>query len=83
MIGEQRQGGRGASLRILGPALPRDHLLRRMYRVLDMGELRDKLACHYSARGRPLIDPQLLIRMALIGRIYAIPSVRRLCGEVR
>ena len=83
MMGEQRQGGRGASVRTLGAALPRDHLLRRIDRVLDMGELRDALACHYSARGRPSIDPELLIRMALIGRIYAIPSERRLCEEVR
>lgn len=41
------------------------------------------LASHYSLRGRPSVDPELLIRMALIGRLYAIPSERRLCEEVR
>ncbi len=48
-----------------------------------MGELRSALAPHYSPRGRPSVDPELLIRMALIARIYAITSERRLCEEVR
>lgn len=83
MMGEQRQGGKSASLRTLGAVLPRDHVLRRIDLLLDMGELRAALACHYSPRGRPSIDPELLIRMTLIGRIYAITSERRLCEEVR
>lgn len=52
-------------------------------RLLDLGELRSALAPHYSPRGRPSVDPELLIRMALIVRIYAITSERRLCEEVR
>jgi transposase len=63
--------------------LPRDHLLRRVDRLLDMSELRTALERHYSPRGRPSIDPELLIRMSLIGRIYAIRSERRLCEELR
>lgn len=63
--------------------IPRDHLLRRVDQLLDLGELRSALAPYYSPRGRPSVDPELLIRMALIGRIYAITSERRLCEEVR
>ena len=63
--------------------LPADHLLRRIDRCLDTSELRQALVGHYSARGRPSVDPELLIRMTLIGRIYAITSERRLCEELR
>jgi transposase len=63
--------------------LPRDHLLRRVDQLLDLRELRALLALHYSLCGRPSVDPELLIRMALVGRLYAIPSERRLCEEVR
>ncbi len=73
----------GASRRTIEAMLPADHLLRRVDRCLDIGELRQALAGHYSARGRPSIDPELLIRMALVGRIYAITSERRLCEELR
>jgi transposase len=82
-MGEQRQGGKGASWRALGAMVPSDHILRRIDRLLDVGELRDALAPHYSGKGRPSIAPELLIRMALIGRLYAITSERRLCEEVR
>lgn len=57
MMGEQRQGGKSTSLRTLGAVLPHDHVLRRIDRLLDMGEHRAALACHYSPRGRPSIDP--------------------------
>lgn len=83
MMGEQRRGGKGASLRALGAMLPPSHVLRRIDRLLDMGELRDALAPHYSRHGRPSIAPELLIRMALIGRLHGITSERRLCEEVR
>lgn len=48
-----------------------------------MDELRATLVRHYSPRGRPSADPELLIRMALIGRIYAITSERRLREALR
>ena len=63
--------------------LPEDHILRRIDRFLDMGELRDALMPHCSKRGRPSIAPDPLVRMALIGRLYGITSERRLCEEVR
>lgn len=83
MMGEQRRSGRGASLRALEAMLPRDHILRRMDRLLDISELRRALAPHYSRQGRPSIAPELLIRMTLIGRLHGITSERRLYEEVR
>ena len=63
--------------------LPPDHLLRRIDAVLDLGLVRDALEATYSTTGRPSFDPELLIRMLLIARLYAIGSERRLCDEVR
>ena len=83
MMGPATAGRTGPGWRAMSAVLPRDHLLRRIDRLLDLGELRTTLASHYSPCGRPSIDPELLIRMALIGRLYAIPSERRLCEEVR
>ncbi|WP_239807476.1 IS1182 family transposase [Croceicoccus hydrothermalis] len=84
MMGSTCAAGRsGTGSRMIEPIVPEHHLLRRVDRLLDLAELRGHLASHYSARGRPSIDPELLIRMALIGRIYAIGSERRLCEEVR
>ena len=80
MMGEQRQGGRP---RAFGTLLPRDHVLRRIDRLLNMSGVRDTLAPHNSRRGRPSIAPELLIRMMVIGRLYGITSERRLCEEVR
>jgi transposase len=83
MMGEQQRGGKGASWRALGAMIPADHILRRIDGLIDLGELRDALAPHYSRRGRPSIAPELLVRMALIARLYGITSERRLCEEVR
>jgi len=83
MMGEQQQGGKGAAWRALAATVPADHILRRIDCHLDLAELRDALAPHYSRQGRPSIAPELLIRMALIGRLYAITSERQLCEEVR
>lgn len=63
--------------------VPSDHLLRQVDAVLDLSNLRAKLAPHYSHTGRPSIDPELMIRMLLIGYCYGIRSERRLCEEVR
>lgn len=62
--------------------VPADHLLRKMEAVLDLSALRTELAPHYSHTGRPSIDPELMIRMLLIGYCYGIRSERRLCEEV-
>src|SRR5271170_8375088 len=62
--------------------VPADHLLRKIDRFLDLGTLRRELAPHYSAMGRPSIDPELLIRMLIVGYCLGIRSERRLCEEV-
>ena len=54
--------------------VPADHLVRRIDAVLDLGWLRGELAPYYSHTGRPSIDPELMIRMLLVG--YSIPSAR-------
>jgi transposase len=62
--------------------VPADHLLRGIDRYLDLGGLREHLAPFYSHTGRPSIDPQLLIRMLIVGYCFGIRSERRLCEEV-
>jgi transposase len=63
--------------------VPRDHLLRGIDRGLDLSDLRDHLAPFYSHTGRPSIDPELMIRMLIIGYCFGIRSERRLCEEVQ
>ena len=62
--------------------VPPDHLLRSMDRFVDLGDLRRHLAPFYSSTGRPSIDPELMIRMLLVGYAMGIRSERRLCEEV-
>lgn len=62
--------------------VPKDHLLRGIDRFLDLGSLRKKLAEAYSPIGRPSIDPELMIRMLVLGYCFGIRSERRLCEEV-
>src|SRR3974390_2323378 len=62
--------------------VPPDHLLRSIDRFVELGELRRELAGFYSSIGRPSVDPELLIRMLLIGYCFGIRSERRLCEEV-
>lgn len=62
--------------------VPPDHLLRGVDRFLDLGELRNHLAPFYSHTGRPSIDPELMIRMLIVGYCFGIRSERGLCDEV-
>ncbi len=62
--------------------VPQDHLLRHIDPFLDLSDLRDHLASYYSHTGRPSIDPELMIRMLIVGYCYGIRSERRLCEEV-
>ncbi len=62
--------------------IPQDHLLRRVDRFLDFSALHQELSSLYSHTGRPSIDPELMIRMLLVGYCFAIRSERRLCQEV-
>jgi transposase len=62
--------------------IPQDHLLRGVNRFLDLSELRLHLAPFYSHTGRPSVDPELMIRMLIVGYCFGIRSERRLCEEV-
>jgi transposase len=62
--------------------VPADHLLRGIDRVLDLTDLRRHLASFYSHTGRPSIDPELMVRMLLVGYCFGVRSERRLCEEV-
>jgi transposase len=62
--------------------VPVDHLLRRIDRFVDLSGVRAHLAPYYSDVGRPSIDPELMIRMLLVGYCYGVRSERRLCEEV-
>ena len=62
--------------------VPQDHLLRSIDRFVDLSSIRPYLAEFYSHTGRPSIDPELLIRMLLVGYCLGIRSERRLCEEV-
>jgi transposase len=62
--------------------VPSDHLLRSIDRFVELGELRRELAPFYSAIGRPSVDPELMIRMLIVGYCSGIRSERRLCEEV-
>ncbi len=67
----------------LDDVVPQDHLLRHIDRFLDLSDLRQYLPPYYSHTGRPSVDPELMIRMLLIGYCLGIRSERRLCEEVK
>ena len=62
--------------------VPSDHLLRSIDCFVDLEGVRAHVAPFYSPIGRPSIDPELLIRMLLVGYCFGIRSERRLCEEV-
>jgi transposase len=67
----------------LGDAVPEDHMVRKIDTALDLSWLRSELAPHYSPMGRPSIDPELMIRMLVVGYVFAIRSERLICREVQ
>jgi transposase len=64
--------------------IPAGHLLRRINPIVRqvLADLREKLRPFYSDIGRPSIDPELMIRMLIVGYCYGIRFERRLCEEV-
>jgi len=62
--------------------IPGDHLLRKLDLVLNFDRVRSVLSGRYSSTGRPSIDPELMLRILLIGYVYGIRSERQLCSEV-
>jgi transposase len=62
--------------------IPDNHLLRRIDQCLDFSGLHEHMAEHYSQIGRPSVDPELMMRMLVVGYCYGIRSERRLCEEL-
>lgn len=67
----------------LDDVVPTNHLVRRIDAVLDLSWLHGELEPYYSRTGRPSIDPELMMRMLIIGYVFAIRSERQLCSEVQ
>jgi transposase len=81
----RRQDGQGQFFYsfVLDEVVPPDHLVRQIDAVLDLGWVHKELAPYYSHTGRPSIDPVLMIRMLIVGYVFALRSERRLCSEVQ
>ena len=62
--------------------VPADHMVRSIDRFVDLSEVRKHLEPHYSSTGRPSVDPELMIRMLIVGYCFGIRSEWRLCDEV-
>ena len=63
--------------------VPVDHTVRKLDAVLDLSWVARELAPYYSHTGRPSVDPELMIRMLIVGYVFAIRSERQLCSEVQ
>lgn len=62
--------------------VPKNHFLRKVDAVLDLSFVRDAVAeCYSASRGRPSVDPELALRMLLLGRLYDLGD-RELCDEI-
>ena len=67
----------------LEEVVPADHLVRAIAAVVDLSWVHAELAPYYSGLGRPSIDPALMIRMLIVGYVFAIRSERALCRDLR
>src|SRR6202162_2705217 len=67
----------------LDEVVPPDHPVRQIDDLLDLSWVHKELAPYYSHTGRPSIDPVLMIRMLLVGYVFAIRSERRICAEIQ
>jgi len=83
MMGQQTRSGSLFYYFRLEDQIPEDHLLRLMNRHVDLSFVRERLKNSYSSTGRPSIDPEVLLRLLLVGYLYGITSERRLLEEVR
>lgn len=65
----------------LDDVVPKDHLLRRINKAIDFTFVYDLVEGYYSHTGAPSEDPVRILKMSLIGFLYAVPSERRLIEE--
>jgi transposase len=82
MLGRQRYDERLFYQFRLEDHVPANHLLRRIDALLDLSFVHPLLSQHYSAIGRPSVDPELMLRMLLVGYLFGIRSERRLVEEI-
>jgi transposase-like protein DUF772 len=83
MMGHQARGESLFYYFRLEDQVPENHLLRLIERHVDFEFIRAKLKDLYSDAGRPSIDPELLLRMLLVGYLYGVTSERKLVEELR
>ena len=81
----RREGGQGQFFYAfdLDKVVPPDQLVRQIDNVIDLSWVHQELTPYYSDTGRPSIDPVLMIRMLIVGYVFAIRSERRICAEVQ
>ena len=83
MDGWRKDGRRDIMVTDLDTLIPRDHLLRKIEKVMDYDWLYERLSPYYCAdNGRPGTDPVVLIKMVLIQHLYGIPSLRQTHREI-
>src|SRR5438105_15801801 len=83
MMGERRIGQEALFYEFsLERHVPAEHLLRSIDRFVELDGVRSELAPFYSEVGRPSIDPELMIRMLIVGYCFGMRSERRLCEGV-
>src|SRR2546429_5421434 len=84
MMGQREDGQRQFFYAFdLDKMVPADHLVRQIDAVLDLNWVHKELAPYYSHTGRPSIDPVLIIRMLIVGYVFALRSERRICAEMQ
>ncbi len=83
MMGQQRRTEALFYYFRLEDQISEDHLLRLIDQHVDFSFVRERLKSFYSSTGRPSIDPEVLLRLLLVGYLYGITSERRLLEEVR
>ena len=83
MMGQQTQHESLFFYFRLEEQIPEDHLLRLIDHYIDLSFVRGRLKRFYSQTGRPSIDPEVLLRLLLVGYLYGITSERRLLQEVK
>jgi transposase len=81
---QQRDQGRLFYEFRLEDRIPENHLLRRInvFVTVALADLHKELKAYYSDIGRPSVDPELMLRMLIVGYCYGIRSERKLCQEV-
>ena len=83
MMGHQARGESLFYYFRLEDQVPENHLLRLIDRHVSFEFIRAKLKDRYSDAGRPSIDPELLLRILLVGYLYGVTSERKLVEELR